>query len=146
MANRVLNVGPWLLRLIAWDGLLPVFVVSVSFGVKLIFPDERIAIELTALILPSVACLVRICIGGRQIATNLCGSAMRTLQFVTFVLGILLLGSMESFMVLTHVMPPQALFASKTDCLIWGMLFSIYFVLMAIAMYPGSRTHTEPIY
>lgn len=49
MTHRV-NISQWLIRLIAWNRMLPVTMWSVPFVVRLLVPNNRVAIELAAVI------------------------------------------------------------------------------------------------
>ncbi len=138
-------LGLWLLRVLMWDGLLPAGVVLVPTFVEFRFPNNRGAIELTALALPSVGLLIRLWIGRRFIAANHCTVSVRKLQFCALFLGIFLLAFLEGVLILTHVMPSGALFVHQTDVVIFAMLFSTYLLLMSIAMYPGQADSPQEV-
>jgi len=136
MANRA-SIGSWLFRLMAWDGLLPAAVWAVPWVIEWLIPHRRGAIEVTAVVLPIVAFFIRYQVGRRYIASNRCGALMRGLQVGVFCVGILLLVLIDAVIVLSHVMPKGAAFATAADCIVWAVLYSIYLTSMAIAMYPG---------
>jgi hypothetical protein len=139
------NYRSWLLRVITWDTLLPACVGLIPYGIKLLFPNRRGVIELTAVTLPVAAFFLRLRAGRRQIAANHCSEAVRRFQFGIFVLGVLPLVLVDCFLILTHVMPPGALFAAPGDWLISGIVLGIYLLCMTIAMYPGySPAEEEP--
>jgi hypothetical protein len=143
MSIRHVNYRFWLLRVITWDAILPVVVAVVPAVIIFFFPNRRGFIEITSVTLPVGAFLLRSITGKRQIARNRCSQAVRTFQFCVFVIGILPLVLVDCFMVLSHLMPDGALFATKTDRLVLAVLAAIYLVCMVVAMYPGSDTTEE---
>ncbi|MHB1037359.1 MAG: hypothetical protein ACYC35_13730 [Pirellulales bacterium] len=126
----------WLLTVLAWDGLLPLFVFSVPFVVEILVPNRRGAVELVAVAVPIVAFVVRYAVGRRHIATHNFSPAVRRVQFCVFVFGICSLVMIDSVLMLTHVMPKGAL---KGSGVVWAVLFSVYLTSMLIAMFPGPR-------
>jgi hypothetical protein len=144
MAHRA-SISSWLIRLIAWDGVLPVAILSAPFLVRWLIPDNRSAIELTAVVLPLVAFFVRYQVGRRHIASNDCGPVVRRVQVVVLCLGIFVLVLIDAVMVLCHVMPKGAAFTTTTDLIVWMVLYAIYLAAMALAMYPGSPWHSDPV-
>jgi hypothetical protein len=140
MSIRHVNYGFWLLRVITWDTILPVVVALVPAAIIFLFPNRRGFVEIISVTLPVGAFLLRVINGKRQITTNRCSEAVRTFQFCVFVFGILPLVLVECFMVLSHLMPDGALFATKTDRMILAVLAAIYLACMVVAMYPGSET------
>jgi len=106
-------------------------------------PHSRAAIELTAVVLSVVAFLVRYRVGKRYISSNDCGAIIRLFQLAVFCIGILVLVVIDAVMVLTHVMPRGAAFATTGDLIVWAALYGTYVTAMAFAMYPGSRKVSE---
>jgi hypothetical protein len=144
MAGRV-SFGSWILRVLTWDGLLQGCIALIPAGIGFLFPDRRGAIEITAVALPIAGFFLRVRAGRRQIASNHCSIALRHVQFGVFGVGILLLVFIDAALILSQVMPAGALFASKGDCLVWAILYSIYLTSMAIAIYPGRvRSYSGP--
>ncbi|MDR3639662.1 MAG: hypothetical protein P4L84_38030 [Isosphaeraceae bacterium] len=144
MAAGQLGVTSWLLRLITWDGVLPACIVFAPAGIELLFPNNRGAIELAAVLLPITAFWVRFSVGKRHIDTNHCGPAVRTFQLCVFCFGIFVLVFFDAAITLSHIMPQGALFSTSADILVWGIIGAIYVTSMAIAMYPGrSAKHDE---
>jgi hypothetical protein len=137
MIARV-NYRSWLLRILTWDTVLPVAVVFIPNGIALLFPNRRGILEVTSVVLPVGAFLLRLVAGKRQIALNRCSEIVRKFQFCIFFLGILPLVLIDCVVILSHLMPDGALFATNTDRLVWTVLIAIYLVSMAVAMYPGS--------
>jgi hypothetical protein len=131
------HVGSWLIRLIAWDGLLPGAICAAPFIIRFLVPNSRTAIEFTAVVLPIAAFFARYQAGRRLILLNNCGLILRRFQYGAFYVGIFLLVLIEAVIVLTHVMPKGALFAATEDLIVWAVLYSSYLTAMAVAMYPG---------
>lgn len=132
-----INYGTWLRRVLAWDGLLPVGVVLLPYIVQTFFPNRRAIMEVTAVLLPVAAFFLRVGNGRRQIASNQCSKVIRRLQYSAFCLGILPLVLIDCVLILSHLMPPGALFQARSDLIVWMMLAGIYLASMVIAMYPG---------
>jgi hypothetical protein len=143
MAKGRVDYGSWALRVIAWDAVLAACIAFLPLGVKLLFPDRRGVMEVTAVILPIVAFLLRFRAGKRHVASNHCSKAVRRFQLGVFCLGILPLALVDCVIILSDLMPKGALFASEEDRTIWAILLSIYLGSMIIAMYPG-RTIPSP--
>jgi hypothetical protein len=144
MSIRQVNFGFWLLRVITWDAILPLVVALVPTLIILIFPNRRGFIEITSVMLPVGAFLLRAINGKRQIARNRCSQTVRAFQFCVFVVGILPLVLLDCVMILSHLMPDGAFLATTTDRLVLAVLVAIYLVSMIVAMYPGSATTEEP--
>ncbi|MHC5540161.1 hypothetical protein ACYOEI_18225 [Singulisphaera rosea] len=108
----------------------------IPMGVKSLFPGRRGAIELTAIILPIVALLIRFRAGKRHINANHCSHRIKLLQLGVFCLGVLPLVLTDCFFILSDLMPGGA-FAAPGDRVILASLYSLYLVTMIVAMYPG---------
>lgn len=127
----------WLLLIVTWDGLLPFCVAIAPIGIKIVFPNVRGAVEITAVVLPVLAFLLRAANGIRQITATCGAGILRNIKQIAFGIGLLLLTLIDCVLILSHIMPRGALFAAKEDCLMWAALFSIYFASMAFAFFPG---------
>ena len=127
----------WLLRWLAWDGLLPMSIWASPFLLSWILPNRRAAIELVAVVLPIVAMLVRFHIGRKIIAANCCRPRTKQLQMVSFCVGLILLVLIDAIMILTHIMPQGAIVASPADFAVCVIAYSIYAGCMGFSMYPG---------
>jgi len=126
----------WSARVITYDGLLPLAVWLTPWFVALVVPNRRGVIEILAILLPVVGCLIRFSLGRRLITGNLCSPQVRRCQFAALSLGLVLLALIDCVIVLLYVMPRGA-FGQSAD---WGILVGlwiVYFSLMAGAMYPG---------
>jgi hypothetical protein len=137
MAIAQVNVGSWLLRVVAWDGLLPAFVALVPTMICALLPNNRGVIEIAAVVLPIAAFFIRVSVGTRHIASNTCGTIVRRLQCFVFIVGIIILALIDSVLILTHVMPKGTPFATSSDCIVWMVLVLVYLTSMTVAMYPG---------
>ncbi len=129
----------WSARVITYDGLLPLAVWLTPWFVALVVPNRRGVIEILAVLLPVMGCLIRFSLGRRLITGNLCSGQVRRCQFAALSLGLVLLALIDCVIVLLYVMPRGA-FGQPAD---WGILvglWTVYFSLMAGAMYPG-RNH-----
>ncbi len=144
MATGRIAWGSWILTIISWDGLLPPCVLLVPYLIGVLFPNNRGAIEVAALVMPITGFFIRFVVGRRQIASNQCGVIVRRIQFCFLGLGIFVLVLIDAVLILSHVMPNGAACADRTDCIVWAVLASIYLTSMAIAMYPG-RTKSSTI-
>lgn len=127
----------WVLRLFAWDGLLPVALVLVPWAIKFVLPNQRGPIEAAAVILPIVAFFVRLLGGLAHIAANHCSRGFRVVQRIVFCAGIFALVLIDAVLILAHIIPAAAF--SPEDALIIGGVIGAYLVAMAIAMYPGAE-------
>lgn len=126
----------WLTRVIAYDGMLPLMIWLTPWFAALAFPNQRALIEIIAVVVPVLGCLVRFRVGQRLIGCNLCGKQVRYVQFAALSLGLVLLALIDCVIVLMYLMPRDA-FGQPAD---WGILLALwcfYFVFMAAALYPG---------
>jgi hypothetical protein len=137
MTFRRINYGQWVLKLVAWDGVLPVVVLLAPFVVKLVFPNHRDVMEVTAVILPIAAFFIRFFVAQHCISSNQCTPLVRLFQIVSLCMAILVLLLIESLMILAHEMPKGAMVATTADWIVWVVLFSVYLACMSFAMYPG---------
>jgi hypothetical protein len=128
----------WILRLAKWDGILPAIVWSAPVVVRILMPNQRGLVEITAVVLPIVAFFVRFNFGRRCISNNNCQIVTRRFQMSALCIGILILVLIDAVMILAHIMPRGAAFATMADIVVWVVISSIYIVAMSIAMYPGS--------
>lgn len=127
----------WMLRVLAWDGVLPLLVWIAPQVVSLVLPGRRGAIELAGIGLPIMAFLLRFHAGYRMISTNHCGPRMRAAQVGALFLGIFVLVPIDAMMILSHELPPGTMFRTSTDTLVFLALFAFYLSAMTIAAYPG---------
>ena len=128
----------WILRVTKWDGFLPAVVWSSPFVVRLMLPNQRGPTELTALALPIIAFFIRLKIGRKYISTINCRIVIHRFQMVALYIGLFVLALLDAVMILIHIMPQGAAFATMTDVVVCVVLYSMYIAAMAIAMYPGT--------
>jgi hypothetical protein len=136
MPERHSKYGEWALRVLTWDAVLPVCVALAPVAVKFLFPNNRGAIELTAVLVPVAAFPLRAWAGIRHIKANNCSYAAKMFQLCVFLLGILPLVLWDSVVILSHVMPEGAL-DNRMDRMVLLVGSITYLLLMTIAMYPG---------
>ncbi len=132
----------WIFRIVTWDGLLPAFVASAPIAITFVFPNNRGAVEITAVVLPIASFFFRYRTGIAQISVNHGPGTMRKLQYATFIIAILILPLFECFVILSHVMPAGPMLA-KDALGPLAVFFSIYFGAMAFALFPGPDTDLE---
>jgi hypothetical protein len=111
--------------------------------IEFCLPNRRGVMEVTAVTLPVAAFLLRIRAGWRHITTNRCSDIVQHFQFFVFCIGILPLVLLDCFMILSHLMPQGALFATQGDLVVLASVFAVYLMIMAVAMYPG-RSISSP--
>jgi hypothetical protein len=104
--SRAFAVGRWLIRVAAWDGMLPVVVWSLPLVALQLFPGRRGPVELLGVVLPITAFLIRFFVGVRAIRTNHCGRLVRGLQGIALWAGLFLLLIVDTLQILRLVMPP----------------------------------------
>jgi hypothetical protein len=131
-----LNVRSWLLRVFAWDGVLPLVILGLPHAVHLCFPRAHGAIEILSIVLPISAFFIRLVVGFRHIRENRCPAFVKQLQYAALFLGILGLVIFDAFMILQLTMP-QGAFQPGDWLILFGILFVFYLPCMVLAMYPG---------
>jgi hypothetical protein len=128
----------WFVRLMTWDGVLPLVLGLVPLAVGVAIPNCRGAMETTAVALPVAAFLMRSWAGLWFIRTNNCCAKTREFQGVAFAIALFLLLFFDAISILAHVMPSGAVFATWLGFFVFMALFqAMYLGLMAIALYPG---------
>lgn len=133
------NVVYWIVRIIAWDGLLPLGIVLAPTAIERLFPNQKEGfLDLFPVWITLAAFVLRYAFGKRHIDSNDCSPRVRRFQFVVFCVGVVLLGLVEGFvMILSRMGPIQELFEDQTCQLVFATLAAIYLTLMSVAMYPG---------
>lgn len=126
----------WIFSVVKWDGILPAIVWSIPTLVRALFPNQRGPVEVVAIVLPIFAIVFRFYLGKRVIVSNNCGTVMRCLQMVALCVGIFFFFVVDALMILVQIMPPAAPLQAR-ELAVLVVLFSIYFGIMLIAMYPG---------
>ena len=110
----------------------------------MLLPNQRWVIELTAILLPVAACVIRLVVGRHYILNNHCSRGFRVLQTALLILGLLVMGLVDCVITLMHIMPQRPQFVGPKDFIVWGALGVIYLCSMIVAMYPGKATVEKP--
>ncbi len=124
----------WAMRLFGFDGLLPAFVLLVPAALAVTMGNGAF-IEIIATFLPSLAFLIRLALGLKNIRANTCSKTLRVFQQVALFLGLLALFLVDVFVILSWSCPANAI--GRRDYEITALIFSLYLILMAIASFPG---------
>jgi hypothetical protein len=132
--TKHLSYSSWLLRVIAWDGLMPIGVALIPTVIKILTPNRGV-LEITAIVTPVMMFVLRLIVGKNHIARNHCSEAVRSIQVCVFFVGIFVLAFVEGVVILSHLMP-NGTFKSE-DLVVFAVLVSVYLTSMIIAMYPG---------
>jgi len=132
-----INYGSWLLKVAAWDAMLPCFVATIPFALKWLFPEHRGVVEFASVVLAILAFLIRLTVGVRHIRSNYCSAFVRRLQVAVLCMGIMPLVLLECILALAALGPGDPMFGPDTQSIVVTMI-TIYLTCMFIAMYPGS--------
>lgn len=134
-----MHASSWLIRLIAWDGLLPALVWLSPHAIRAIIPNHDKAIEAAAILIPIAALFLRFYMGSQYIYSNHCSRSFRRLQVVLFCLGIFLLLLIDVLLILSTILPkmPPGHPVHFKEMVLFTGVFAVYLLLMIIAMYPG---------
>jgi len=116
--------------------VLPIVIAAAPMTIQALTADRE-AVEFASVLLPVIAFLVRLEVGRRTIGSNHCRPVTRFFQFTLFFAGLMVLILIDTFLMLTYVMPAAALFATPLDVILFGAFVSIYLATMIFAMYPG---------
>jgi hypothetical protein len=131
-------IRTWLLRVLCWDGVLPLFTALAPLAVD-VLTGNRNAVEAVSIALPVIAFLIRFFVGLQTIMSNDCHPVTRFFQFVVFFGGLLLLCMVDAMLMMAYTMPPGAMFATVLDVILVGAFYAFYLATMMFAMYPGQR-------
>lgn len=133
IAVRKVDYWLWFYRLISWDSLLPVVIVSIPMVLRVLFPNRRGIVEIIGVVLPIIAFFIRYTTGVKHIQSNSCPVWMQRMQYCVFCISIFVLVLFDSFVILLNAIQNF----SEEDELVLAVFTVIYFSLMALAMYPG---------
>lgn len=136
MHEKRIDYFSWFIRVLAWDGFMPVVIIVTPFLVQKYFPNNRNAVEFTGIMLPLVGFIFRFFAGWIHIFSNHCGRVFRALQFGVLCFGLLSIIIIDTIFVLFHGREKDA-FVSSADYLTCAGLYLIYLTSMIFAMYPG---------
>ncbi len=134
-----MTISRWWIRLVSWDGLLPLAVWYIPQCIEIFFPGRRGAIEIASLVVPVMAVLIRYYIGMELIRNNHCSKRFRIVQKAIFCIGILMLVMVDCVLILMHVMPKNPNGGNSDDLILILSFFGVYLLIMGVAMYPGRQ-------
>jgi len=140
--SQAFAIARWLLRVAAWDGMLPAVVWSLPLVAVQLFPAQRWPVEVLGVVLPITAFLIRFFVGVGAIRSNHFGRVVRGLQGLSLWTGLFLLLIVDTLQILRLIMPPGA-FRDRNSIVSMAVLYGIYVFCMAFAMYP-SRAPAPP--
>jgi hypothetical protein len=129
--------GDWLLNVFYWDGLLPLGVLLSPKFVKILLPGRQGALELTFVIVPITAFLLRAWNGRSR---WLRGDILNW-QAILFSIAILILVFLDAMLVMLYIVndkPPMEAYW------LWAGMYLIYLAFMAIALFPVRRQLSLP--
>ena len=135
-------IGTWILRLVGWDGLLPVTIVVVPYLVRLALPQFPNAIAVVAVVLPIAAFFWRLYAGACHISTNRCGEFFRGVQSIALFIGVLIMVLVDALLLCVQDLPGNLLWRDPAAIRMVGTMYAIYFACMVIAVYPGGKDQT----
>ena len=127
----------WFVRVLTWDGALPVCLFLIPLVAKLMVPNQGGMFVFLAVVLPIIALFIRLPVGCRHIDDNTCGPLFQKLQVWMLLIGALILVIVDALLVIAHEIGWRVMFAARQDLVILATLASIYLTCMVIAMYPG---------
>jgi hypothetical protein len=126
-----MTLATWLLRLLTWDGILPICILALPPLLEWLFPNNNL-VGIIYVAVAITAFFIRLAIGARHIETNNCPVFVQHFQFGLFFLAIVELLFLDALMM---AVPMWRL--GNGDLLVLAVLLGIYLTLMAAAMYPG---------
>lgn len=137
MPAKRIDFREWFLRVVHWNGFLPIAIAIIPRLFSLVFPKLEDVVAVTAVILPPIVFFWRIASGYRLIFSNRCGYWLRHFQLCVFVVGLVPLILIDCLIILSAIIPNGM--QGDEDLRIWLIMLAIYFASMAIAMYPGRK-------
>lgn len=136
--SQDITFGRYLLRLFAWDGLLPPAIWLVPTMLRGLMPKNDAVVMLMTVLIPIAAVFVRYSVGMRYIRENHCGRIMRGLQRGILCCGILIMILIDTLSIAMQDIVPFA------EQIVFSLVaFVFYLPLMAFALYPGFCRDTE---
>lgn len=137
-ALRRIDYYRWFWRVVAWDGLLPILVITTSIIVRAHLRNYPLLVEFVAVTVPFTFFWIRARVGISQVLRNNCSQILRSVQFGLFGVAILFLVLLECLVILS---PPEVLFADRNRRFI-GLFSMAYLLVMIIAWYPGPKVRS----
>jgi hypothetical protein len=138
-----MNIRLWLLRLVTWDGALPMVVWLSPLLIRIILPNNQRALEQIVVVIPVVSLILRFVAGVRFINSNNCTQTFRNIQKYALGLGLFLLLLIDiAFLFQFHFAPVGVRVVNPIARLICNAVVALYFLSMIVALYPGSAQST----
>lgn len=131
--NRYSN---WFWTVLCWDGLLPVTVIAAPHLVSLLLPRRPGALEMTFVVVPIVAFLIRASHGAKLLR----GGNMHVWQIVVFGLAIFLLFVLDAMFIMIYMVKNGVPIAAWYTL---AVLYLIYLAMMATALFPVRHGNQE---
>jgi hypothetical protein len=78
-----MTLTKWLLRLLTWDGILPVCILAVPSLIEWLLPNSNV-VGLLYVAIAITAFFARIAVGARHIESNNCARIVQNIQFASF--------------------------------------------------------------
>lgn len=138
--SQDITVGRWMLRLFAWDGLLPPAIWLVPMLFRNLMPRNDMALVFAIVLIPIAALFVRYSVGMKYIRQNRCGAIMQWFQIRVLWFAILIMVLVDILAIAMQDIVPfeeQVAFALAA--------YVIYLPLMAFALYPGFRNRSDTL-
>ena len=132
------DIGLWVLRVCAWDGLLPACVLFVPILVHVLLPNNRGLIDFVGLTFPVGAFFIRLFVGTRHIWSNGCSNAFREVQACLLYLGVFVFVLVDTMLILSHEV--QGVFANRDDNITMVVCVSIYLVCLVSQCTPDEAS------
>lgn len=129
------DIISWAIRVAAWDGLLPIFVLSVPVLTDSLLPNRPDLSDLVGAGLPIIAFVIRLFVGTRHIWSNGCCHLVRVLQSLLLWVVVFLFVLVDTMLIIAHQFPGAGM--KPADLRDMEIVLSIYLPCMVVAMYPG---------
>jgi hypothetical protein len=125
----------WALNILCWDGVLPVAVITVPKIVMLLFPMMPGARELTFIIVPVTAFVIRYVNGRMRFRSG----ELYIWQLVVFFMALCVLFVFDAILTMMQLVQKGV---PREAYLTAGVIYLIYLSLMAIALFPARKEST----
>lgn len=142
-----LDWSGWLLRVLTWDGLVPVAMFVSSMTVARLTQGQGDWYLALTLGLPLSAFLVRFFMGRGAIERNHCSPVTQSFQSIVLVLGLIVIAILDSLLICLSTLPPGNPGGNRDKVVILycvvAMVYLAYLACMCFAMYPGRESLTS---
>lgn len=144
MKRDRLNISKWALQVLCWDGLLPVIILLLAWGLGTVDANASGWFDFLPILICLVGIFARLYSGIRIISQNHLTSGEQQGQRFFLLFGAMILAVMETCLLVTATLPaaapPQP---DRNELVILSWLYLAYFICLTIAMYPGRETIIE---